>query len=222
MEDKERMRIGIVDDHALFREGLKKLILSTIKCEVIFDVSDGNDVIKLAGNGVVPDILLMDLNMVRVHGKETMEWLLHRFPVIKIIVISMSADEELITEMILAGARAYLHKSISADILIDCINAVWEKDWYLSESMTTRLLKDIQQRRLTSQSHAPVLTETEKRILSYLCKELTHTEIAKRMFLSVRTIDDYSNKLTKKLNVRSKAGLIVYAVKNSLDKYIPE
>lgn len=217
-----KIKIGIVDDHALFRQGLKELIQCKMHCDILFDVSDGRDAIQLAERGVIPEILLVDLNMVKVHGKETMAWFNSRFPCVKVIVVSMSADEELITEMIVAGARSFISKGSTADVLIECLKTVSQVGWYLPSHLTPYILKDMQKRKNSRRNESLQLTETDKKILFYLCKEMTHTEIAEKMFLSVRTIDDYSNKLAKKLSVKNKAGLIVYAVKNRFDEYVLE
>ncbi len=215
-----KFKVGIVDDHALFRQGIKELIQCKLVCDVIFDVADGSDAIKLAEQGIVPEILLMDLNLLRVHGKETLSWFNSRFPTVKVIVVSMCADEEIVTEMIVAGARSFISKGATAETLIECLQIVNQLGWYLPAHLTPYILRDMQRQRATNRNGGSQLTETDKKILFYLCKEMTHTEIAERMFLSVRTIDDYSNKLAKKLSVKNKAGLIVYAVKNKFDEYI--
>lgn len=215
-----KFKVGIVDDHALLRQGLKELIQCKLVCDVIYDVADGSDAIKLAEQGIVPDILLIDLNLVRVHGKETLSWFNGNFPMVKVVVVSMCADEEIVTEMIVSGARSFINKGDTAETLIECLQTVNQVGWYLPAHLTPYILRDMQRQSVSNRNGGSSLTETEKKILFYLCKEMTHTEIAEKMFLSVRTIDDYSNKLAKKLSVKNKAGLIVYAVKNKLDEYI--
>ncbi|HCL06407.1 MAG TPA: hypothetical protein DHW64_10780 [Chitinophagaceae bacterium] len=215
-----KFKVGIVDDHALFRQGIKELIQCKLDCDVIFDVADGGDAIKLAEQGIVPDLLLMDLNLLRVHGKETLSWFNNNIPDVKVIVVSMCSDEQVVTEMIVAGARSFISKGATAETLIECLQTVNQVGWFLPSHLTPYILRDLQRQKVSNRNEGSQLTETDKKILFYLCKEMTHTEIAERMFLSVRTIDDYSNKLAKKLCVKNKAGLIVYAVKNKFDEYI--
>lgn len=215
-----KVKLAIIDNHVLFREGLKEIISSQRDCEVLFDVCDEESAVQHIKSGVVPDIVLIDVQTMQVHTKEISDWFDNTFTGIKVIVISMSVNEQMAAELIIAGARSCLDQAASVETLIESIKQVSRVGWYLPSWLTPVLLQDVRNRIGFKQPVPIGLSETDKKLLSYLCKEFTHGEIARKMFLSVRTINDYSNKLARKLNVKSKAGLIVYAVKNHLDEYI--
>lgn len=215
-ESGQKILIGLADDHSLLRHGIKTLLCTQPKYEILFDANDGSEVIAAIRNGLVPDILLLDIQMQKVHGKETCEWVSKHAPDVKIIILSMCVDDAVILEMIMAGASGYLSKSAPSLLLFEHIEKLCMYGICFSDKLTSKLISGIQKKNRKPIDNVILLTDNEKQFLTYLCQEYTHDEIAKKMHLSPRTIDDYSNRLTRKLNVRSKSGLIVYAVTHNL------
>ena len=123
--------------------------------------------------------------------------------------------------MIQAGAKGYISKKNDPEMLHEAIVTLFDNGVYLQESLSAKIFQGIQNNILLTSSNLAILNDKEKTFLSLLCQELPYKEIAQRMFLSRRTIDDYTRKLAKKLNVKGKSGLIVYAVNNKLDRFTP-
>ena len=215
MSFQKKIRIAFADDHSLLRKGLVKLLLTYGSYESLFDVDNGEQVIQEIKQHKIPDVLILDVNMEGKNGIETAQWVSSHYPQIKILALSMYNDEETIMKMLQAGAHGYITKNSEPEKLQLAINTVYEKGVYLPESLSAKLLSGIKNRFINN--HAPInITPQEKEFLKLLCKELSNKEIAEKMFLSPRTIEDYRKKLTKKLNVKGKTGLIIYAINNGM------
>lgn len=209
-----KISIAFADDHAMLRKGLIKLLVMQGNYESIFDVDTGDEVIQQLKNHKIPDILILDVNMVGKDGAETAHWVSSHFPQVKILALSMYSDETTILKMIQAGAKGYITKNSDPEKLKEAIDTLYDKGVYLPESLSAKLFSGIKNNLFSNENKLPNLNEKEKTFLSLLCQELSYQEIAEKMFLSPRTIDDYRKKLTKKLNVKGKSGLIVYAMNN--------
>ena len=212
----EKISIAIADDHAMLRKGLIKLLTVIGNYESLFDVDDGNEVIEQLKNHKVPDVLILDVNMAGKDGLETAQWVSTHFPQVRILALSMFSDESTILKMIQAGAKGYITKNNDPEKLKEAIDTLFEKGVYLPDSLSAKVFSGIKNNILSTDRKATTLSEKEKDFLSLLCQELSYKEIADKMFLSVRTVDDYRIKLTKKLNVKGKSGLIIYAMNNGL------
>lgn len=164
----------------------------------------------------IPDVLILDVNMTEKDGYQTAQWVSTHYPQVRILALSMFSDENTIIKMIQAGAKGYITKNSDPEKLKEAIDTLYEKGVYLPESLSARIFSGIKNSILLSEDKATNLTEKEKIFLSLLCQELSCREIAGKMFLSPRTVDDYRKKLTRKLNVKGKSGLIVYAMSNGL------
>lgn len=184
--------------------------------ESLFDVDNGNEVIRQLQNHKIPDVLILDVNMAEKDGYQTAQWVSTHYPQVRILALSMFSDENTIIKMIRAGAKGYITKNSDPEKLKEAIDTLYEKGVYLPESLSARIFSGIKNSILLSADKATNLTEKEKTFLSLLCQELSYQEIAGKMFLSPRTVDDYRKKLTRKLNVKGKSGLIVYAMSNGL------
>lgn len=184
--------------------------------ESLFDVDNGNEVIRQLQNHKIPDVLILDVNMAEKDGYQTAQWVSTHYPQVRILALSMFSDENTIIKMIRAGAKGYITKNSDPEKLKEAIDTLYEKGVYLPESLSAKIFSGIKNSILLSADKATNLTEKEKTFLSLLCQELSYQEIAGKMFLSPRTVDDYRKKLTRKLNVKGKSGLIVYAMSNGL------
>ncbi len=207
----------MADDHAMLRKGLIRLLVMSGSYDSLFDVDSGNEVIEKLKNHLVPDILILDVNMAGKDGHETAQWVSMHYPQVKILALSMFNDENTILKMIQSGAKGYITKNSEPEKLKEAIDTLYEKGVYLPESLSAKVFSGIKNNRLNNETNIPSLTEKERVFLSMLCQELSYIEIADKMFLSPRTIDDYRKKLTKKLNVKGKSGLIVYAMNHGLN-----
>lgn len=216
IKQTRKISIAIADDHAMLRKGLLKLLPLLGNYDSLFDVGNGNEVIECLKKRLIPDVLLLDVNMPEKDGYETTAWVSKHYPQIKVLALSMYSDENSILKMIQAGAKGYITKNNNPEKLREAIDAIYEKGVYLPESLSEKLFSGIKNNLLFSESKSAILNEKEKVFLSFLCKELSYQEIADKMFLSPRTIDDYRKKICKKLNVKGKSGLIVYAMNNGL------
>ncbi|MGC3945742.1 MAG: response regulator transcription factor [Chryseolinea sp.] len=213
------LRIGVVDDHQLFRKGLISLIKMVCPdCDIAFEASNGSELPTLLQERPLPSIILMDVNMPRMDGFSSVEWLRSNFPDIKILVVSMIESEEAIVKMLRLGVRGYLCKDVEPRELGEALRTVAEKGFYYTDFITGKLIHALQNSLPPVQQRVsvPHMNEQEKKFLQFACSEMTYYEIANKMFLSPKTIDGYRNSLFEKLQVKSRVGLALYAVRNGL------
>jgi DNA-binding NarL/FixJ family response regulator len=211
--------IALADDHILLRNGLASLI-KNFGHEVLFEANNGEDLIKKIREGNEPDMVLIDINMPVKDGYETAAWLKQHHPEIKVLALSMLDDENAIIRMIKSGARGYVLKESDPVELKNAINAVLQKGFYYSEMVTGRLVHSISGVDAESNYSQQVsqLTDREIEFLKLACTEMTYKEIAAKMFLSPRTIDGYRDSLFEKLDIKTRTGLAIYAIKNGIAK----
>jgi DNA-binding NarL/FixJ family response regulator len=215
-----KAKIALADDHALLRNGLANL-LRDLEYEVVFEAGNGEEFIeKLAANSL-PDIVLMDINMPKMDGYDTAQWLKKNYPDIKVLALSMYDDENAIIRMLRCGAKGYILKDSDPAELKLAIHALLTKGFYHSELVTGKLIHTINH--LDEPENSSVknllgLNEREIEFLKLVCTEMTYKEIAEQMCLSPRTIDGYRDSLFEKLVVKSRVGLVLFAIKNGIAK----
>jgi two-component system invasion response regulator UvrY len=207
------IRVALVDDHELIRKSLAKLLESS-KVSVEFDAGDGIELQRFIAKKQV-DVVLMDISMPRMDGIETTEWLKSNYPEVKVIALSVMDDESNIIRMLKAGARAYLLKNSKPDDLVRAITDVQEKGYHYSEIVSGALLNKINHGNHVVPGPES-LTEKEFEFLRLCCTELTYKEIGIIMKVSPRTAEGYAKQLCEKLNLKSRVGLVLYALKHHL------
>jgi two-component system, NarL family, invasion response regulator UvrY len=220
------IKLAIVDDHNLFRKGLIKLINlgdKTGTYQVIFEAENGHELIQKLDNNSLPDIILMDIDMPDMDGYETVEWLKLNYPDISILVISMFETEEAIIKMLKFGIKGYLSKDIEVEDMHKALEAISKKGFYYSDFATETMANSFKTIDATSPSQNPggsevIISENEKRFLELACTELTYVQIAEKMILSPKTIENYRESLFTKFNVKNRVGLAMYAVKQGMVK----
>lgn len=217
MNPEKKHTIAIVDDHSLFAGSLEKLINSFQQFRVVFHARNGVELQERIGNdpNSTPEIVLLDINMPVMDGFETAEWLTKNHPKIKIMTLSMEDDEQSILKMLRKGAKGYLLKDINPEILNLALIELIEKGYYHSEKVSETLLHS-----LTSFEDGSVLDfkENELTFIQLACSEMTYKEIADVMDLSPKTIDGYRQDLFKRLKIKNRVGLVIFALKNNLMK----
>lgn len=220
MPDKQIMRLVLVDDHRLFRKGLISLIeMVCTDCDILFEADNGVDLQQKLIKGNEPDIILMDVNMPQMDGFATVQWLNENYPLIKILVVSMIEKEESIVRMLQLGVKGYLSKDVEPKELGEALNAVMNKGFYYTDFITGKLVHSLQNDNDSNKKTSAAIqsmNNREKNFLQLACSELTYSEIAAQMFLSPKTIDGYRNSLFEKLQVKSRVGMALYAVRHGL------
>jgi len=213
------LKLGIVDDHKLFRKGLINLIeLAYPKCEILFEADNGLDLQQKLIKKNLPEIIIMDVNMPAMDGFASAQWLKENHPDIKVLVVSMVEKEETIVRMLKLGVKGYLSKDVEPQELGEALRSIMNRGFYYTDYLTGKLVMSIQSDGVGKQKidKLPQMNDREKLFLELACSELTYNEIADKMFLSPKTIDGYRNSLFEKLNVKSRVGLALYAVRHGL------
>lgn len=209
-------KIILVDDHTLVRNAIADLIEGNQEYVVIQQLGNGKELFEKLSNPInIPDIILLDVNMPVMNGFETMEKLQSDFPDIHVLALSMNDDDETIIRMMKLGACGYISKLIKEEELILAIDTVVKKGYYYTNEVTNLIVGNLKQKNNKEEVH---FTDRETELLQYICTEMTYKEIADKMFLSPKTIDGYRDDLFQKLNIKSRVGLAVYAMKNGFYK----
>jgi DNA-binding NarL/FixJ family response regulator len=209
-----KIRLLIVDDHALLREGLKKILTLQNDFEILADAADGREAHRLAVE-LLPDIVLMDVNMPHLNGIEATRLITAECPGVKIIALTIHDEEEYVHELVRAGVSAYVLKDIDADSLVETIRAVSRGEAVFHPRIARKLLDGVQ--RLHNQS-AERLSGRESEVLSLLAGGLSNKEIARELFVSEKTVKYHITNIFRKINVSDRTQAALYAVKNRLVK----
>jgi DNA-binding NarL/FixJ family response regulator len=209
-----KIPIGIIDDHQLFLKSLSLMLASFKDYEVVVEALNGKDLQeKLKAKEQVPEIMLIDVNMPVMDGIATAAWISEHYPTIKLVALSMNDTDKAIIGMIKAGCCAYLLKDTHPNELEKALKEIIEKGYYNAD------VSNINYRRLLqAEKDAILMSENEKKFLEYACSDLTYKQIADKMNLSERTIDGYRQNLFQKLNVQSRVGLALEAIRRELVK----
>jgi DNA-binding NarL/FixJ family response regulator len=207
----DTIQIALVDDHRLFRSGIASLINNLSNYNVLFEASNGEELMNKISPKLKPDIILLDINMPIMNGAVTAKWLKKTYPEIGVVVLSMLDDAEKVLEMLKLGVKGYLLKDAEPDEFEQALQKVSEGEVYYPD-FVTRLLVDSISHPVSSN----VLNIREVEFLRLASTEMTYKEIADHMKVSVRTVDGYRDTLFEKLNVRSRIGLVLFAIKNKL------
>lgn len=212
------IKIGVVDDHKLFRSGIVSLIESLDpNYQVSIEANNGRVFLDLLENDQSIDVLLLDANMPIMDGFETAEIMQKSYPDIRILIISMNDDEESIVRMLRLGVKGFIGKDVEPIELKEAIEAIMNKGFYYTDQLTGKLIKSIQNPFDKHNTHSK-LTDQELAFIQLACSEFTYVQIADMMCLSPKTIDGYRASVFEKLNLKSRVGLAVYAIKTGLVK----
>jgi DNA-binding NarL/FixJ family response regulator len=217
MNQKKNYKIILVDDHVLLRDALANLINSFEEFKVITSVGNGKELIKAIGDGYVPELILLDLNMPGMDGFETALWLQKNKPEINILILTMYDSEIALIRLLQAGVKGFLKKDIHPAELKAALLSVAENGYYYAHNTTGKLASLFQKNHEKQSSiERAMLTEKEIEFLRLASTDLTYKEIAARLNITPRAIDGYRDALFDKLDVKSRVGLAIYAVKNGI------
>ncbi len=210
-----KVDIVLVDDHILLRNGLASLINSFEDYIILFEANNGKDFINKLQPKQPPQIVLLDINMPEMDGYETCLWLKNNYPEVKVLALSMYDNENAVIRMFKAGAKGYILKDCDPSELKNALYSINAKGFYYSELVTGTFIRSINEEKSQAKNIIH-LKEHEITFLKLVCTELTYKEIADKMFLSPRTIDGYRDDLFQKLNIKTRVGLVMYAIKNGI------
>ena len=202
-------KVSVADDHTLFRQGLKLILEDMENIDVVADVANGKELIEVAGV-IKPDLIIMDINMPVVNGIEASRVLLQENPELKVLVISMYGDEQYYNSVIENGVKGFILKDADNSELRTAVKMILNGKTYFSQELLLKLIRN----RQTNEQIA--LTTREKEILTLICKGLSSSEIAAKLFLSERTIENHRASLLDKTGCRNSLSLVIYALRNNL------
>jgi two-component system, NarL family, invasion response regulator UvrY len=209
-------KIGLVDDHILIRDTLANVVKSFEEFTVSLVAENGKEFIAKLNPASIPEILMLDLNMPEMDGHATIQWLSKNHPEIKILVLTMY-DAEALIHLIKTGVRGFLKKDSPPGELRHALQCILTNGTYCSQNITGRLFNLMKNHGAKNSTWGTViLNENELSFLKLVSSELTYKEIAQQMQISPRTIDNYRDALFIKLNVKSRVGLAMYAVKSGI------
>lgn len=215
MNANNKIKVALVDDHILLRKGLAALVNSFDDFTVVFEADNGLDMQQKIRTDNLPDLVLLDINMPKMDGYTSAQWLKQTYPLIKIMALSMYDNENAVIRMFKAGARGYILKDCEPPELKTALLSVMEKGYFYSELVTGKLIHSINKMEEDADIRNIVqLNDKEIQFLKLACTELTYKEIAEQMYLSPRTIDGYRDALFEKLQIKTRVGLVMYAIKN--------
>lgn len=209
------IRIALVDDHALFRNGLK-LLLSNYDCfSVVMEAQNGKEFADNLTPDNAPDVVLMDISMPLMNGIDAAKAAISKVPGLKIIALSMFGEEDYYYEMINAGAKGFLLKNSDIKEVTDAIEQVAVGGSYFSQDILYNVIRNFSPRKETDFDDI-TLSKRELQVLQGICKGLSNQEIADTLFISKRTVDKHRSNLLGKTNSKNTANLVMYALKHKL------
>jgi len=210
----EKLNILIVDDHKLFREGLKLLLTNLEEVGEVWEASDGEVFLSMIKT-CSPDLVLMDIEMPRINGIEATIKALEGYPDMKIMALSMYGDEEYFQKMIDAGVCGFLLKNSEFSEVRKAIVTASQGSNYFTEEILYRLVNRFKSKP-AQVDPAVTLSDREIEVLQFICKGLSNQEIAEQLFISKRTVDHHRASLLTKTDTRNAASLVIYAIKHKM------
>lgn len=212
--------IVLTDDHVLLRNGLASLVKS-LGHTVLFEADNGRDFISKFDAAIVPDIVLMDINMPEMDGFETTLWLKQNHPKIKVVALSMYDNESSIIRMMKSGAKGYILKDSDPAELKEAIESLLSRGYYYSDLVNSKIMQAFNNFDDANNDIKTLvqISEKETEFLKLICTELTYKEIADKLKISPRTVDNYRDSLFEKLQLKTRVGLAMFAAKNGIVQF---
>jgi DNA-binding NarL/FixJ family response regulator len=209
----KNMKIIIVDDHPLFANSLAMMISAMSDFEITHTFKNGLEFInflKENNSESLPNIILLDINMPILNGIETMSWIKKNMPKLDVIALSVNDDEKVVLKMVKLGVKGYLLKDCEPETFIEALNIVYKKGFFYSDKISKYIFESILKPKKN------LFNDKELDFIKYSCSELTYKEIAEKMCVSFKTVDNYRESVFDRLNVKTRIGVVIYATKNKL------
>jgi DNA-binding NarL/FixJ family response regulator len=218
METETPIRVILADDHEIFRDGFKAMLRKQPSVELIGEASNGKELVNLVRQ-LSPNVVITDIKMPLMDGLEATKIISKEFPEIGIVALSMIDEENLIIDMMEAGAKGYLLKNAHKTEIMEAIKAVNEHHIYYCDGASAKLTRMIAKNEkipFIKKQVKPELTQKEIDVILFICQEMTNKEIAERLNLSIRTIEGYRDRIQEKIGARNAAGIVIYAIRNNI------
>lgn len=216
------IRIALVDDHSLFRNGLRMLLAAHTNFEVMADVGSGQEFLDILTDKS-PDVVFMDYSMPEMNGAETTRQALAKMPELKVITLSMFGDNAYYSDMVESGAKGFLLKDSPFNEVVEAVETVYEGGTYFSESLLKSFSESLRRAPtyIGESVHSEIaeadrLSEREEEILVAICRGLSTQEIADALYISKRTVDKHRANILEKSGCKNTASLVVYAIKHGI------
>jgi two-component system invasion response regulator UvrY len=211
------VNIAFVEDHILLRDALASVINTFENCRVVLLAANGKEFMEKLQPGNLPRLVILDLNMPEMDGYETAKWLANNHPEIPVLVLTMYDSEIAMIRLLQSGVRGFLKKDIHPGELREAIESVMDTGYYYSYNATGRLVNLIKNNGSKSfNANTAILSENELTFLKFVSTDMTYKEIALEMRISPRTVDNYRDALFIKLQVKSRVGLAMYAIRQGI------
>lgn len=210
--------VALVDDHELLRSGLAAIINSLGEFEVVLEAGNGLEFIKKVKTITPPDIVLLDITMPEMDGYETAAWIRKHLPTVRVLVLSMLSNDLAIIRMLRNGVKGYIIKDSKPHVFKEAMESIQRNEFYVNELVRDKLINYVSTEEEEGKQTALLLSisEQEAHFLQLLCADKSYREIAEEMCVSVRTIDNYRDNLFKKLETKSRVGLVLFAIKQGI------
>ena len=211
------IRIVIADDHEIFRDGFKLMMKKQSEIEILAEAGNGRELLDLTHQHL-PDVVVTDIKMPLMDGIEATKQIKAKHPEIEVVALSMFDEENLVIDMLEAGARGYLLKNTHKEEVVQAVTAVYKKETYFCKQTSTKLAQMIAKSRFTPYKPVkkPGFNDRELEIIKLICQEFSNKEIANKLSMSIRTVEGYREKILEKIEAKNVAGLVVYAIKNNI------
>jgi two-component system invasion response regulator UvrY len=210
------IKVALADDHILLRNALATLIDSYGDCKVIHQATNGKELVDRIQDGYLPDVAILDLNMPLMDGFETANWLQKNNPEVHVLMLTMYDSELSLIRLLQAGVKGFLKKDAHPDELKFAINSVVQSGYYYSNHTTGKLVNLFRNNPEKNTLRKAMLTDPELQFLKLACSDLTYKEIAQRMQLNPRSVDSLRDQLFIKLDVKSRVGLAMVAIRHGV------
>lgn len=213
------IRVVIADDHEIFREGFHVMLKKQTDIELVGEAEDGKELTKIVEK-LSPDVIVTDIKMPIMDGIEVTKALSQSHPHIGIIALSMFDEDNLIIDMLEAGAKGYLLKNSHKHEIFEAIRTVYKDETYYCHHTSNKLAQMIARSKFNpyKKMPKPEFNDREIIVIRLICQEFSNKEIAAQLYLSIRTIEGYRDKILEKIDARNTAGIVIYAIKSGIYK----
>lgn len=225
-EEQSKIKIVIIDDHQLFREGVKRILAMESEFEIVADGQDGSQALELV-KLYRPDVILMDINMPNMNGVEATKELVQAFPNIKVLILSIHDDESYVTHVLKTGASGYLLKEMDADALIEAVKVVASGGAYIHPKVTHNLINEYRRlakeddiheesigfREVEYRKPLHILTRRECEVLQLMTDGQSNRAIGESLYISEKTVKNHVSNILQKMNVNDRTQAVVEAIK---------